>query len=65
MLLQNFKTNILVLKFVFARVVHHPNRVKGTDQLRFDYMVYLIVLFKYREGVLYLGRPASSNPLVP
>jgi len=25
----------------------------------------LVVLSKYREGVLYLGRPASSNPLAP
>jgi len=25
----------------------------------------LVVLSKYNEGVLYLGRPASSNPLAP
>ena len=25
----------------------------------------LVVLSKYREGVLYLGRPTSSNPLAP
>jgi len=26
---------------------------------------YLVVLSKYYKGVLYLGRPVSSNPLAP